>query len=152
MELFANSDVASFNGTMSFKLQVGETQTWYTGGWTADVMATAKNGKFAIDLKKYDIHVNSGDTVMFQVQAQPGYDPIAIMVAMQSVGTLLQQSRTTGGIILGVSPALDRSIAFNSFVIPDNIPAIPEPSTYAMLLAGLMYTGFMLNKKKAMQT
>ncbi|EZP36690.1 PEP-CTERM sorting domain-containing protein [Janthinobacterium lividum] len=152
MELFANSDSASFNGTMSFKLQVGESNTWYNGSWNADMMTTAKNGKFSIDLSNYGIHVNSGDAVMFQVQAQPGYTPIAVMVTWESIGTLLEQNRTSDGIINGSWPTTERSIAFNSFVIPDAISPVPEPGTYAMLLAGLMCTGFALRKKKAMQT
>ena len=149
MELFANSDVTSFNGTMSFKLQVGEFKTWYSGNWGADVVTTAKDGKFSIDLSKYNIHVNSGDAIMFQVQSQPAYDPIAVMVTWESVGNLLQQSRNNNGIPTGSWPVSGRSIAFNSFVTADNIPAVPEPSTYAMLLAGLICTGFALRKKNA---
>lgn len=151
MELYANSDVTSLNGTMSFKLQLGQSDTWYNGSWTADVVTTAKNGKFSIDLSKYDIHVNSGDAIMFQVQRQAAYDPIAVMVTWESVGTLLQQSRNSDGIPTSSWPTTERSIAFNSFVVPDAIPAVPEPGTYAMLLAGLMCTGIALRKKKAEQ-
>jgi len=151
MELFANSDIASLNGTMSFKLQVGESNTWYNGSWTADVMTTAKNGKFSIDLSKYAIHVNSGDAVMFQVQAQRGYAPIAVMAKWESIGTLLEQSRTNDGTPTASWPITERSIAFNSFVIPDAISPVPEPSTYTMLLAGLIFTGIALRKKKAEQ-
>jgi len=151
MELFANSDIASLNGTMSFKLQVGESNTWYNGSWTADVMTTAKNGKFSIDLSKYGIHVNSGDAVMFQVQAQRGYAPIAVMAKWESIGTLLEQSRTNDGTPTASWPITERSIAFNSFVIPDAISPVPEPSKYTMLLAGLIFTGIALRKKKAEQ-
>lgn len=151
LELFPNSDPISLTGTMSFKLQLGEAETWYTGNWAADIVTTAKDGKFAIDLSKYNIHVNSGDSIMFQVQRQPFYDPIAILAKGQKFGTLLEQSRSSDGTI-GSSWQSGASLVFNSFVIPDNIPAIPEPSTYAMLLAGLMCTGFALRKKKATQT
>ena len=52
----------------------------------------------------------------------------------------------TGGISVG---AIWESHVRYDYALVENIPPIPEPETYAMLLVGLGWLGFMTNRRKA---
>jgi len=59
------------------------------------------------------------------------------------------RSSTISFIANDADPELDALVAFNRVDFPDpNVPAVPEPETYAMMLAGLGLVGAITRRRK----
>ncbi|WP_256079164.1 PEP-CTERM sorting domain-containing protein [Massilia sp. YIM B04103] len=128
------------NYNNSLRIKIGNSSGWYSGPWDAELYAPLSGSIF--DLTKYNLHINAGDLVTFELG---NWDSVVYLV-QHPLGALLKQyvPRSPSPTIYPPVAWNDWSVAFSTYVTtdPDVKPEnpstrIPEPSTISVMLLGM---------------
>ncbi len=152
-----------FRGEIAFRVQ--DFHPWTTGTFYRLSIDTpiwgggpGSNGGGTVALMSY---INNKPSLVEEISPLPGViEDQDNMVDIWATGNHIQVAINgtnlvdvfdnkpilTGGISVG---AIWESHVRYDYALVENIPPIPEPETYAMLLVGLGWLGFMTNRRKA---
>lgn len=126
------------------KIKIGNANGWYSGSWDAELYAPTSGSMF--DLASYNLHINAGDLVTFELGHQSYYINSGVYLVERPLISLLNQRVSRGSTPVFYPPTAwnNLSIAFSTYVTtdPDVKPEnpstrIPEPSTISVMLLGM---------------
>lgn len=130
--------------TNQLKIKIGNANGWYSGSWDVELYAPTSGSMF--DLTSYNLHINAGDLVTFELGHQSYYINSGVYLVERPLVSLLNQRVSRGSTPIFYPPTAwnNLSIAFSTYVTtdPDVKPEnpstrIPEPSTMSVMLLGM---------------
>ncbi len=139
----------AWNGSTAYpalvKMWIGGTyNTWLSSGWDFSFVAPTNGTMF--DLTPYNIHLDAGDEVMFEIGHSYGY----VGMLRHSIGPLFSSYNQDRNF----QAVADRSLAFKTWMVSDPVvppvdpgpndppgKPVPEPGAGLLMALGLVLLG-----------